>query len=143
MHNALHRSYVSQEMHSKCQDDSVTMTTTSSASAKTWSWRSAAPFSERRQQCARQGHLTFILMCRCLNIVGTRSGSTQRACTSGFGVAAGDYVTAGSPCCCCVIFKMTLHTSLARAFGVRSSCNIKQDVSAKLIRIAHADKSEK
>lgn len=32
MHNALHRSYVSQEMHSKCQDDSVTMTTTSSAS---------------------------------------------------------------------------------------------------------------
>lgn len=32
MHNALHRSYYSQEMHSKCQDDSVTMTTMSSAS---------------------------------------------------------------------------------------------------------------
>lgn len=32
MHNSLQRSYVSQEMHSKCQDDSVTMTTLSSAS---------------------------------------------------------------------------------------------------------------
>lgn len=32
MHNALHRSYYSQEMHSKCQDDSVAMTTMSSAS---------------------------------------------------------------------------------------------------------------
>lgn len=32
MHKALHRAYYSQEMHSKCQDDSVTMTTTSSAS---------------------------------------------------------------------------------------------------------------
>lgn len=31
MRHAPHRSYYSQEMHSKCQEDSVTMTTASSA----------------------------------------------------------------------------------------------------------------
>lgn len=152
MHNALRRSYFSQEMHSKCQDDTVTMTTMSSASEPRLGPGGLLQHSQRGDNNVRvRGHLIFILMLmfRCLNIMGTERVCTRR-------LAADDYISLrtllGSlpkskrtrilwpykdaesqqnshkgllvcSCCCCVTFKGILHTDVHRYEGISPSCS--------------------